>query len=70
VHPALTPPAALERLTGELAARGVERWVLQPFRATGCADQALLSAAPRNAAIDDALLARLRQDMAAIELRG
>jgi pyruvate formate lyase activating enzyme len=70
VHPALTPPAALERLAGELAVRGVERWVLQPFRATGCADQALLSAAPRNAAIDDALLARLRQDMAAIELRG
>ena len=50
VHPALTPPAALERLARELAARGVVRWVLQPFRATGCANEALVSRAPHGAA--------------------
>ena len=52
VHPALTPPAALERLARELAERGVTRWVLQPFRATGCANEALVSCAPHGATID------------------
>ena len=49
VHPALTPPAALERVARELAARGVERWVLQPFRSTGCANEGVVAAAPAGA---------------------
>lgn len=44
VHPALTPVRALEALGRTLADRGVRRWVLQPFRARGCADQALVCA--------------------------
>jgi pyruvate formate lyase activating enzyme len=70
VHPALTPPAALEQLARELAARGVVRWVLQPFRATGCADEALVSRAPHRAAIEPALVALLRMHVPAIEVRG
>ncbi len=45
-HPLLTPPDATERLARELAARGVERWILQAFRATGCTSKALITAAP------------------------
>jgi pyruvate formate lyase activating enzyme len=69
VHPALTPPVALERLARELAARGVARWVLQPFRATGCANEALVSGAPRGVTLDPALLALLRAHVPAIEVR-
>ena len=69
VHPVLTPPDALERLACELAARGVARWVLQPFRATGCADKALVAAAPDGAAPDGALLARLSAHVTTIEVR-
>lgn len=69
VHPALTPADALERLARELAARGIERWVLQPFRPTGCADQALVVAAPRGALLEPALLARLRGLVPALEVR-
>jgi anaerobic ribonucleoside-triphosphate reductase activating protein len=60
VHFALTPPASLEQLAGELAALGVERWVLQPFRAVGCADRDLVGAAPHGVVVDRDLLARLR----------
>ncbi len=59
VHPALHPPDALERLARELAERGVARWTLQPFRATGCANQDLVSRAPHGATIDASLLALL-----------
>ena len=45
VHPTLTPAAALEGLARELAARGIERWVLQPFRPTGCANADVVEAA-------------------------
>jgi pyruvate formate lyase activating enzyme len=69
VHPALTPPAALERLARELAERGVIRWVLQPFRARGCANDALVSSAPRGAAIDASLLARLQAHVPATVIR-
>jgi hypothetical protein len=54
------PPEMLERLAHELANCGVTRWVLQPFRTHGCADYALNQAAAGGAAIDDALLARIR----------
>ena len=59
VHPLLTPPDAMERLARELAARGVRRWVLQAFRAIGCANEALVAAAPKGATLDRALLMRL-----------
>lgn len=70
VHPALLPPAALETLARELAARGVIRWILQPFRATGCADSAAVAAAPHGVDLDSALLARLAQHVPIIEVRG
>ena len=68
--PTSTPPAALERLARELAARGIERWVLQPFRATGCANEALVAAAPNGAMPDRALLMRLSDYVPVIEVRG
>jgi pyruvate formate lyase activating enzyme len=70
VHPALTPPPALEQLARELADRGVVRWVLQPFRATGCLSPALVSSAPHGVTIEPALLAHLRMRVPAIEVRG
>jgi pyruvate formate lyase activating enzyme len=69
VHPALTPAPMLEELARELAARGVARWVLQPFRPTGCANEALVAAAPVGAVLERGLVARLAQHVAAIEVR-
>jgi pyruvate formate lyase activating enzyme len=69
VHPALTPPAVLEELARDLAAHGVTRWVLQPFRPTGCDDAALVAAAPRGATIDAALVAALREYVRDIAIR-
>jgi pyruvate-formate lyase-activating enzyme len=40
-HSGLLPPAALERLAATLADMGVQNYVLQQFRATGCRDAAL-----------------------------
>ena len=45
VHPQLLPPRALQSMAAALAALGVENYVLQPFRATGCGDAALAAAA-------------------------
>jgi pyruvate formate lyase activating enzyme len=70
VHPTLTPPDALECLARELSARAVTSWVLQPFRPTGCADSALVAAAPGGGAIDEVLLARLRECVPDVVLRG
>jgi pyruvate formate lyase activating enzyme len=69
VHPLLTPPDAMERLARELAARGVERWILQPFRAIGCANAALVAAAPKGTTLDRALLMRLTRHVPVIEVR-
>jgi pyruvate formate lyase activating enzyme len=69
VHPLLTPPNAIERLARELAARGVERWILQPFRAIGCANAALVAAAPKGATLDHALLMQLSRHVPVIEVR-
>jgi pyruvate formate lyase activating enzyme len=69
VHPVLTPPATLERLARELATRGITRWVLQPFRAAGCADPALVAAAASGTMLEPALLARLRAQVSTIEIR-
>jgi pyruvate formate lyase activating enzyme len=70
VHPLLASVDSLERLAVELAARGVERWVLQAFRATGCANVELVASAPHAAAIDPALAARLSRHVPGIEIRG
>jgi pyruvate formate lyase activating enzyme len=59
VHPALTPPGALLELADELASRDVRAWVLQPFRPAGCADPAVVAAAPHGAPIDRVLVATL-----------
>ena len=69
VHASLTPAASLERLARALAARGVQRWVLQRFRAQGCTDASLV-ARERADVLDDALLARLARDVPTMVLRG
>ena len=69
VHPSLTPPAALESLARELAAHGVKRWVLQAFRATGCADVPLVAAAPAGAVLDPDLLRELSRHVPVIDIR-
>ena len=69
VHPTLTPPAALESLARQLAAHGIDRWVLQPFRPTGCANAAVVSAGEAPA-MDERLLARLRRHVADVVVRG
>ena len=70
VHPALTPPATMENLARELAARGIERWVLQPFRAAGCANEDLVATAAPAAKLDHGLLTRLARHVPGIEVRG
>jgi len=69
VHPALTPPAALLQLARELADRGISRWVLQMFRATGCANESVIASASNEATLDRALLARLSSLVPVIEVR-
>lgn len=69
VHPALTPPEMLDTLARELAQMGVTRWVLQAFRPTGCAHEALVAAAPHGAPIDQAMVAALKAIVPEIELR-
>lgn len=69
VHPALTPSAALLRLARELAIRGVKRWVLQMFRATGCANEELIASGSSGARLGPALLAQLSEHVPAIEVR-
>jgi pyruvate formate lyase activating enzyme len=70
VHPALTPSPALERLARELAARGVERWILQRFRATGCANEDVVASASAGMILDRGLLGRLSEQIPFIEIRG
>lgn len=70
VHPALSPDESMLRLADELASLGVRRWALQPFRPAGCIDTTLVAAAPRSAGIDAGLLARLRERVPAVEIRG
>jgi len=69
VHPDLTPPDALESIARKLAARGIERWTLQAFRATGCMDEALASAAPNRVSPVRELLVRLSRHVPVIEVR-
>jgi pyruvate formate lyase activating enzyme len=67
--PALMRPAVLEQLARELAARGVKRWTLQSFRATGCANEALIAAAAGAATLDRGLLELLARHVPGIEVR-
>ena len=69
VHSALTPPVAMESLARELAARGIERWVLQPFRPTGCANASVVAGASRGTTLDASLLTRLSRHVADIVVR-
>jgi anaerobic ribonucleoside-triphosphate reductase activating protein len=69
VHFDLTPPEALVALADELAAIGVGRWILQPFRPTGCAEERLVAAAPRGERVDETLLAQLRERVPGVEVR-
>ena len=69
VHPALLDAGALLKLADELASLGVRRWVIQPFRAQGCADPALVAQAPQGARVDAALVARLADRVPALEVR-
>lgn len=68
VHPTLTPAVAMEQLARELAARRIERWVLQPFRPTGCANADVVATA-RATPFDERLLARLTRHVPDIVVR-
>jgi pyruvate formate lyase activating enzyme len=69
VHPALTPAAALLELAGELESRDIRAWVLQPFRPSGCADPAVVAAAPQGAPIDPVLVASLAAFVPGVTVR-
>jgi len=58
VHPDLLGEGALERMADELEALGVSRWVLQPFRAEGCADETLAATHRPELRVPDALRGR------------
>lgn len=45
LHPLLLPEASVVEMAQQLAALGVENYVLQAFRSTGCADQGLIASA-------------------------
>jgi hypothetical protein len=60
----------MEQLARELAARGIERWVLQRFRAAGCTNETLAVGAAREATIDRGLRERLARHIPVIEVRG
>ena len=68
VHPTLMPPPVLGHLARELAERGVIRWVLQPFRSTGCAETDFVAAA-RGFAIDERLLGYLSRYVPDVAVR-
>ncbi|MCL2308996.1 MAG: anaerobic ribonucleoside-triphosphate reductase activating protein [Proteobacteria bacterium] len=69
VHGALTPPKELRILAAILNGRGVMRWVLQPFRALGCDNKALLARADEAPVLDEALLQTLREFVPHIDVR-
>jgi pyruvate formate lyase activating enzyme len=70
VHLALTTAEALERLARALAERGILRWILQPFRPTGCANERLVASAPAGTTLPADLLGRLSAHVPIIEVRG
>jgi anaerobic ribonucleoside-triphosphate reductase activating protein len=68
VHHVRTPPRALISLAAALADQGITQWVLQPFRATGCADPALVASAGE-AGINATLLDELRAHVPEVTVR-
>jgi anaerobic ribonucleoside-triphosphate reductase activating protein len=68
VHPNQLPPPLLLELAQTLADMGVRRYALQPFRATGCLDEALIAGA-RAGYPDQDLLARIRPLFAEFTMR-
>ena len=70
VHPALLTSGTLVGLACELAQHGVVRWILQIFRARGCASDELAASANAGWTADTALLAQLSRYVPSIELRG
>jgi pyruvate formate lyase activating enzyme len=69
IHGALTPPEDVQTLATILKERGVIRWVLQPFRAQGCDNEALLARAGEMEILDATLLQTLRAFVPEIEVR-
>ncbi len=53
VHPALLADAEVEELACDLSARGVKRYVIQPFRNQGCRDAGLCRSATRQRPLAD-----------------
>jgi anaerobic ribonucleoside-triphosphate reductase activating protein len=68
LHPGVHTAASLLTLATELSALGVQRYVVQQFRAIGCADDALTQAVPTEV-LDEDLLTRLRSLFAQFEWR-
>lgn len=68
VHPDLLAPDALLRMADELAGLGVERYVIQQFRAQGCADARLRRATGMPYPPQDTLAA-LRRRFSTVLLR-
>lgn len=58
VHPDQLSPGALTRLAQDLSALGAKRYVLQEFRAQGCADERLV-ARPSQSFLDHAFCANM-----------
>ncbi len=69
VHPQLLPLRELESLAQALAARGVRKWMLQPFRPIGCASAALNATAPRGAILDPTWVEALRRHVPGVAVR-
>lgn len=67
VHSRLLDESDLLQMAGELGGIGVSRWILQPFRPQGCADEAL--AGLPSVLPDSALVALLSSQLGRVELR-
>jgi pyruvate formate lyase activating enzyme len=68
VHPRQLPPETVEALAGDLARLGVRRYVLQEFRAQGCANAAL-AADPTPSFLSESYAAAIAPRFASLQLR-
>ncbi|MBB5192365.1 pyruvate formate lyase activating enzyme [Silvimonas terrae] len=69
IHPALHNLDSLLQLAGTLAVQGIQDFVLQPFRASGCSSAMLLQQPVPPGWPDTAMLARLRQLLPGTQVR-
>jgi anaerobic ribonucleoside-triphosphate reductase activating protein len=60
VHPLLHSPEDLDAMASVLVQRGVKHWVLQQFRATGCANQPLSAHPVTSLSLEEAVAALKR----------